>query len=106
MSAARALLMMLSIVCLMRMRSPIRRTSPGKLSAKRTVLPFFAVWGTRALIVIQVLFHAAAVWPLYALVAVMLGVQHRMAHRVDFAFFHVNAALGFVVFALVWVGLA
>jgi 4-hydroxybenzoate polyprenyltransferase len=43
-------------------------------------------------------------WALLGIVAQMLWVQHRMAHRVDFAFFRVNAALGFVVFALVWVG--
>lgn len=45
-------------------------------------------------------------WPLLAAVTAMLALQHRMAHRVDFAFFHVNAALGFVVFALVWAGIA
>ena len=39
-----------------------------------------------------------------ALVGVMLAVEHWQAHRVDFAFFQVNAALGFVVLALVWAG--
>jgi 4-hydroxybenzoate polyprenyltransferase len=43
-------------------------------------------------------------WALLGVAAQMLWVEHRMAHRVDFAFFHVNAALGFVVFGLVWVG--
>jgi 4-hydroxybenzoate polyprenyltransferase len=48
----------------------------------------------------------AAAWALLAVVAAMLALEHRMAHRVNFAFFHVNAALGFVVFALVLVGVA
>ena len=42
---------------------------------------------------------------LLALVGVMLAVEHWQAHRVDLAFFGINAALGFVVFALIWTGL-
>jgi 4-hydroxybenzoate polyprenyltransferase len=42
---------------------------------------------------------------LLLVVGAMLALEHRQAHRVDFAFFRVNAALGFVVLALVWAGL-
>lgn len=44
-------------------------------------------------------------WVLLVLVGALLAAQHRMAHDVDLAFFKINAALGFVVFALVWSGL-
>jgi len=36
---------------------------------------------------------------------VLLALEHRMVHRVDLAFFKINAVLGIVVFALVWAGL-
>lgn len=39
-----------------------------------------------------------------AAVGALLVVEHRMAHRVELAFFHVNAALGFVVLAIVMAG--
>jgi 4-hydroxybenzoate polyprenyltransferase len=42
---------------------------------------------------------------LLAAIAALLFVEHRQAQRVDFAFFRVNAVLGFVVLALVWTGL-
>jgi 4-hydroxybenzoate polyprenyltransferase len=42
---------------------------------------------------------------LLAAVGVLLLLEHRQARRVDFAFFRVNAVLGFVVLALVWTGL-
>ncbi|NNE44327.1 MAG: UbiA family prenyltransferase, partial [Gemmatimonadetes bacterium] len=44
-------------------------------------------------------------WPLLGVVGGMLIAEHVLAHRVDLAFFRINAWLGFVVFALVWVGL-
>jgi 4-hydroxybenzoate polyprenyltransferase len=43
-------------------------------------------------------------WILLVAVGATLLVEHRQAHRVDLAFFPLNAALGFVVLALVWVG--
>ncbi len=46
-----------------------------------------------------------AAWGLLLVVGVLFVVEHRQAHRVDFAFFHVNSAVGFVVLALVWAGL-
>ncbi len=39
-----------------------------------------------------------------AAVGALLVVEHRMAHRVELAFFHVNAALGFVVLGIVIAG--
>jgi len=42
---------------------------------------------------------------LLALVGVLLIAEHRLSHRVEVAFFHVNASLGFVVLALVWAGI-
>jgi 4-hydroxybenzoate polyprenyltransferase len=42
---------------------------------------------------------------LLAAIGALLLVEHRQARRVDFAFFRVNAMLGFVVLALVWTGL-
>lgn len=39
------------------------------------------------------------------LVGALLAIEHHMAHRVELAFFHVNAALGFVVLALILVGI-
>ena len=44
-------------------------------------------------------------WALLALVGGLLVLQHRMVRNVDLAFFKINAALGFVVFGLVWAGL-
>ncbi|GJM44562.1 MAG: 4-hydroxybenzoate octaprenyltransferase [Gemmatimonadota bacterium] len=44
-------------------------------------------------------------WGLLAATGALLALEHRMVHRVDFAFFKINAVLGFVVFALVWAGL-
>jgi 4-hydroxybenzoate polyprenyltransferase len=46
-----------------------------------------------------------AAWAILAVIGVLLIVEHRQAHRVDLAFFKINAVLGFVIFALVWVGL-
>ncbi len=43
----------------------------------------------------------AAAAALLALVAALLLLEHRMAHRVQLAFFHVNAVLGFVVLGVV-----
>ncbi len=43
-------------------------------------------------------------WSLLAVVGAMFMLEHRQVHRVDFAFFRVNSALGFVVLALVWFG--
>jgi 4-hydroxybenzoate polyprenyltransferase len=45
-------------------------------------------------------------WGLLALVAVLFAAEHWLADRVNLAFFHVNAVLGFVVFAVVWGGLS
>jgi len=42
---------------------------------------------------------------LLAIVGVLLVAEHRLSHRVEVAFFHVNASLGFVVLALVWAGI-
>jgi 4-hydroxybenzoate polyprenyltransferase len=42
---------------------------------------------------------------LLAIVGVLLIAEHRLSHRVEVAFFHVNASLGFVVLALVWAGI-
>src|SRR6185503_14782051 len=42
---------------------------------------------------------------LLALVGVLLIAEHRLSHRVEVAFFHVNASIGFVVIALVWAGI-
>jgi 4-hydroxybenzoate polyprenyltransferase len=42
---------------------------------------------------------------LLAAVGMLLILEHRQVRRVDFAFFRVNAVLGFVVLALVWTGL-
>jgi 4-hydroxybenzoate polyprenyltransferase len=44
-------------------------------------------------------------WALLASVGALLALEHWKAHRVDFAFFQINAVLGFVVFGLVWAGL-
>jgi 4-hydroxybenzoate polyprenyltransferase len=44
-------------------------------------------------------------WVFLGVTGVLLTIEHRQAHRVDLAFFKVNAVLGFVVFALVWTGL-
>ena len=44
-------------------------------------------------------------WLLLAVVGGLLVAEHVLAHRVDLAFFRINAWLGFVVFALVWAGL-
>ena len=46
-----------------------------------------------------------AAWTLLALVGLLFLLEHRLAHRVDLVFFRINAALGFVVLALVWTGL-
>jgi 4-hydroxybenzoate polyprenyltransferase len=43
-------------------------------------------------------------WALCLAVGAMLFVEHRQVRNVDLAFFQINAALGFVVFALVCVG--
>jgi 4-hydroxybenzoate polyprenyltransferase len=43
-------------------------------------------------------------WGLLALVGVLLALEHRQVRNVDLAFFRINAVLGFVVFAMVWVG--
>lgn len=43
-------------------------------------------------------------WAALGLVGAMLWIEHRMAHRVELAFFHVNAALGFVVLGVVLAG--
>jgi hypothetical protein len=43
----------------------------------------------------------AATIVLLAGVAALLALEHRMAHRVELAFFHVNAVLGFVVLGVV-----
>jgi len=40
-----------------------------------------------------------------AAVAALLALEHRMAHRVELAFFHVNAIVGFVVLGAVVAGL-
>jgi 4-hydroxybenzoate polyprenyltransferase len=48
--------------------------------------------------------HGPWAWLALAAVGAMLALEHRQAHRVDFAFFRVNAVLGFVVLALVLVG--
>jgi len=42
---------------------------------------------------------------LLTIVGALLIVEHRLSHRVEVAFFHVNASLGFVVLALVWAGI-
>jgi 4-hydroxybenzoate polyprenyltransferase len=42
---------------------------------------------------------------LLAIVGILLVAEHRLSHRVEVAFFHVNASLGFVVLALVWAGI-
>lgn len=55
-------------------------------------LPFFAVWGTPVLIVVQVLFHAAAVWPLYVLASRRLGGG--AAVLIVVAFLHYPALVG------------
>jgi hypothetical protein len=47
----------------------------------------------------------AAVWPLLGVVGGMLVAEHVLAHRIDLAFFRINAWLGFVVFELVWAGI-
>jgi 4-hydroxybenzoate polyprenyltransferase len=44
-------------------------------------------------------------WILLAGIGGLLLVEHRQVQRVDLAFFKINAALGFVVLALVWTGL-
>jgi 4-hydroxybenzoate polyprenyltransferase len=44
-------------------------------------------------------------WTLLAAIGALLLVEHRQVQRVDLAFFKINAALGFVVLALVWTGL-
>jgi len=46
-----------------------------------------------------------AAWGLLLVTGVLLALEHRMVHRVDLAFFKINAVLGIVVFALVWAGL-
>ena len=43
-------------------------------------------------------------WSAWAVVGGMLVLEHHQVRRVDFAFFRVNAALGFVVLGLVWFG--
>ncbi len=43
-------------------------------------------------------------WALFALVGALLTLEHLQVRRVNFAFFQVNAVLGFAVFALVWAG--
>jgi hypothetical protein len=47
-----------------------------------------------------------AAWALFALVVLLLAAEHWLAEKVNLAFFHVNAVLGFVVFAAVWAGLS
>jgi 4-hydroxybenzoate polyprenyltransferase len=44
-------------------------------------------------------------WALLAAIGALLFIEHRQVQRVDLAFFKINAALGFVVLALVWTGL-
>jgi hypothetical protein len=47
----------------------------------------------------------AAAWGLLAAIGALLVIEHRQVHRVDLAFFRINAVLGFVIFALIWAGL-
>ncbi len=44
-------------------------------------------------------------WAMLIAIGAMLALEHWKAHRVDFAFFQINAVLGLVVFGLVWLGL-
>ena len=48
--------------------------------------------------------HVAAAAVLAA-VAALLVWQNRSAERVELAFFHINSWLGFVVLAMVWLGI-
>lgn len=50
-------------------------------------------------------FSTPLAWTLCASVGALLFLEHRQVRDVNFAFFQVNAALGFVVFALVCVGM-
>ncbi|MFN8178450.1 MAG: UbiA-like polyprenyltransferase [bacterium] len=49
--------------------------------------------------------HGALAWGLLGVVALLLALEHRLAHVVDLAFFRINLVVGFVVLALVWAGL-
>ncbi|MBZ0270380.1 putative 4-hydroxybenzoate polyprenyltransferase [bacterium] len=58
-----------------------------------------------ALVLLTARYAASPVsWGLCAVTAGLLAVEHWQAHRVDLAFFHINAVVAFVVFALVWTG--
>ncbi len=61
-------------------------------------------FGTLAVTTFHYLATPAA-WTLLALVGLLFLLEHRLAHRVDLAFFRINAGLGFVVLALIWTGL-
>ena len=49
--------------------------------------------------------HGVAAWVLLAVIGALLAWEHRCAHLVDLAFFRINLVVGFLVLALVWVGL-
>jgi 4-hydroxybenzoate polyprenyltransferase len=49
--------------------------------------------------------RGVAAWVILAAVGALLVWEHRCAHRVDLAFFRINLVVGFLVLALVWVGL-
>jgi len=63
-----------------------------------------AAWAVLAALTLRHLSTAPA-WALLGVIGGLLVLEHRQVQRVNFAFFRVNAALGFVVLALVWTGL-
>jgi 4-hydroxybenzoate polyprenyltransferase len=76
----------------------------GRENALRTAA-FVHTAAFAALAAMTVRFAASpAAYVCLAAVAVLLLVEHRMAHRVELAFFHVNAVLGFVVWGIVLAG--
>lgn len=48
--------------------------------------------------------HGTVAWVLLGTVGLLLAWEHRSAHAVDFAFFRINLAVGFLVLALVGAG--
>ena len=75
-----------------------RKGALGVAAAVHAVAFALLAWLTFAYL------EGVAAYGLLLVVGGMLLLEHRQAHRVDFAFFQVNAALGFVVLALVWAG--
>jgi len=76
------------------------RTAALRIAAAMHAIAFVAL----AILTVRHLATLPALF-LLGIVGILLVAEHRLSHRVEMAFFHVNASLGFVVLALVWAGI-